>query len=128
MQAVDKKDAQAFKQLSLDKIDCDTCVGEGEDYIMPIDSFIIYTFDTLPGSPVWKAIKKRGYKLCESIMPEYKPRVFVKNSEQKLELYEVLVHTYEEVEWIKDYEGQSHGFRFVKADNGFKFCAVTTIP
>ena len=133
IKAIENKETKKIKELSLEQIDCALCIATDynhppKDYIVPIDTLINQAYKDFLNSPLFKAIKSRGFRMSEMTIPEYKPRNLPSNYGKDLIVYEAWVQTYKPNEWAEGHEGQSHCFQFVKINNEFKFYGLTSIP
>ena len=131
IKAIETKDAEKIKQISLPEIDCDLCSDQKyskKDYYIPIQKFIKQAFKTYVNSPLAKAVETRGYRPMVRFIPNYKPRILPANYSKDMTIYELFVQTYKPNEWMPGHEGQSHAFQFVKVNGEFKLFGMTSIP
>jgi hypothetical protein len=132
--AIENKDTKKIKYLSLEQIDCALCISTDTkndpplNYLIPIDTFINQSNRDFINSQLFRAIKKRGIKISEMILVDYKPQNLPKSYGKDFIVYEVWVQTYLPNEWALGHEGQSHSFQFVKINNKFKFYGLTSVP
>ena len=129
--AIENKDAETIKRISLSEIDCDLCSDRKypkKDYYIPIKKFIKQAFKTYVDSPLAQAVKTRGYRSIVRFIPNSKPQILPSNFGNDLTIYELYVQTYKPNEWMLGHEGQSHAFQFVKVNGEFKFYGMTSIP
>lgn len=133
--AIEKKDTAKIRKMSLAEIDCDLCVTcnykkytPPDDYIISIDTFLLSNIHEIVKSALWKAIKKRGYRVGLEIIYDYHRKNLPKDYGQDLLLYEIWIQTYLPNEWAKGHEGQSQAFQFINYKNEFKFYGMTSIP
>ena len=130
--ALTKNDQSAFKALSLPAVDCIDCVGKpefnAEGYFVTADVFYLNIANNFVGSPVYKAMAKRGYTFGSIVLKDFKPKIMPRDYPKDLKLYEVWVPTYLANELSKGNPGASHAFQFVKINGKFKFYGLTSIP
>ncbi len=134
LNAIKNKDTKKIKDNSLEQIDCSLCIptdyskGPRVDNIIPVDTFINQAYINFINSPLYQAIKKRGFRISEMIIPDFRPRNLPNSYGKDLVVYEAWVQTYLPNEWAKGHEGQSHCFQFVKINNAFRLYGLTSIP
>jgi hypothetical protein len=133
--AIENKDTSEIRRLSLDEIDCDLCLTidyenytPKDDYIIPIDTFLLKNIYDLTESQLWKAIKLNRCHQGLCVFYNFLRRNLPGDYGKDLKLYEIWVQTYKPNEWVEGHEGQSHAFQFVKYKNEFKFYGMTSIP
>jgi len=134
VESINKKEIDQIKRISLELIDCSLCItrdyndGPPSDYIIAIDTFINLAFQDFIDSPLFRAIKTRGFTFSERFIPDIHPRNLPKTYDKDLVIYEAWVQTYEPNEWAIGHEGQSHCFQFVKINGEFKFYGLDSVP
>ena len=133
VKAIETKNSQILKQLSLSQIDCSFCIDIDSmdnypDNIVPIEAFINMALSNFINSPLHKAFKKNRIRAYTLKIRNYKPRNLPKKYGEHFTRFNVTIQTYLQDEWVKGHEGQSHTFEFIKIDGKYKFYGLSSIP
>lgn len=123
--AIEEKDSQKIKAMSLDSVICSLCEGLTEDYyennMESIDSFIAACNRSLPDTALYVKMKRNDYEISATRYPDIKLSNFQLKANDSLTIYQVRFRTI--IDRGRDYDrrGYGHTFQFVKIDGQFRF-------
>jgi hypothetical protein len=116
--AIEEKDTQKIRAMSLDSVICSICEGLTEDYyennMESIDGFIAGCNRNLPDTALYVKMKRNDYKISVDSYLNKQP--------VGLQIYEVRFSIIVNVGNSR--RGYTHTFQFVKIDNQFRFSGV----
>lgn len=123
LNAINSRDSQELKRLSLDSVICSVCEGfESQHFyndVEPIDSFIRSSFKNLKESQLWEKLKSEKFEIHVAKYPDRKPLHFRLPNNESLIIYTIgykMITTFENSKYQ-----QYHSFEFVKVNGEFKF-------
>lgn len=129
LNAIEAKNSQKIKALSLDSVACSVCEGfASPDFyndVEPIDTFISASYINFPNTELWKNMKRNRPKITATKHPNLKPAHFQLHNNESLIIYNLITEV--ALKYGKHKYQQRHTFQFVKIDGEFRFYGMESL-